>query len=93
MQRIKLFIQSDPKITSFLETPILSKIDKIAGVELLFKKGKYSPETLNFFMILAENGRLELTSKILFSFEQLISAHSGHVTVVVTSAKVISSLI
>lgn len=88
LQRIKQFIVADPKISAFLDTPILSKLDKIAGVEQLLKKGKYSAETLNFFVILAENGRLDMTHKILTSFEQLISAHHGHVTVIVTSAKV-----
>lgn len=88
LARIKLSIAADPKINAFLETPILSKLDKIAGVEQLLKRGKYSAETLNFFVILAENGRLDMTHKILSGFEQLISAHHGHVTVIVTSAKV-----
>jgi F-type H+-transporting ATPase subunit O len=93
LARIKQFISADAKINAFLETPILSKLDKIAGVEQLLAKGKYSAETLNFFVILAENGRLDMTHKILLSFEQLISAHHGHVAVVVTSAKVCSNLI
>lgn len=41
--------------------------------------------------LIAENGRLSQTPKILESFEQLLNAHFGDVTVTVTSAQALSS--
>ncbi|KAJ3116404.1 ATP synthase subunit O, mitochondrial, partial [Phlyctochytrium bullatum] len=87
IQRIKGAIAKDAGLQTFLETPILDRTAKKEGVTSLLSKGKYSEVTTNFFNLLAENGRLDHTSKIVGSFEQLLLAHRGEVPVVVTSAK------
>ncbi|KAI8853132.1 OSCP/delta subunit of ATPase [Chytridium lagenaria] len=87
IQKIKSVIQKDVTLQSFLETPIVGRTAKKDGVSSLLSKGKYSDITANFFSVLAENGRLDHTNKIVSSFEQLLLAHRGEIPVIVTSAK------
>ncbi|KAJ3105685.1 ATP synthase F0 subcomplex subunit OSCP atp5 [Phlyctochytrium planicorne] len=88
IQKIKSALEKDQALQTFLEVPILDRNSKKEGVAALLSKGKYSDVTTNFFGLLAENGRLDHTTKIVSSFEQLLMAHRGEVPVVVTSAKV-----
>lgn len=88
LKKIQMDFAKNKQLVDFLETPVVGKIDKIAGINKLLQGGKYSEVVLNFFNVLAENGRLDQTSKIINAFEQLLGAHRGEVTVVVTSAKV-----
>lgn len=55
---------------------------------VLSKSGKANQITQNFFETLAENGRLNQTTKVIASFEELMSAHRNELPLVVTSAKV-----
>ncbi|KAJ3217578.1 ATP synthase subunit O, mitochondrial [Dinochytrium kinnereticum] len=87
IQKIKAIITKDTALQSFLETPIVDRAAKREGVASLLSKAKYSDVTTNFFGLLAENGRLDHTKKIVSSFEQLLMAHRGEIPVVVTSAK------
>ena len=50
--------------------------------------GKPNQITQNFFETLAENGRLNETTKVSEAFAQLMSAHRNELPLVVTSAKV-----
>lgn len=61
--------------------------------DILAKAGKPSQLTQNFFETLAENGRLNQTSKVIASFEELMSAHRNELPLVVTSAKVKSYIL
>ncbi|CAD6891977.1 unnamed protein product [Tilletia controversa] len=74
--------------TAFLNNPTLATKQKTAGIEqLLSHKGSSADEvTKNLFTVLAENGRLSDTPKVLEGFLELMSAHRGEVTVTVTSA-------
>jgi F-type H+-transporting ATPase subunit O len=47
--------------------------------------------TRNFFKVLAQNGRLNLTPKILLAFDSLMAASRGHVDCVVTSTTKLDS--
>jgi F-type H+-transporting ATPase subunit O len=78
----------NPKIASFLSTPILDKQAKVTGVNALLARTNVDQLTKNFFVLLAENGRLDQSPKILESFSHLVDSMRGHVTVTVTSAKV-----
>ncbi|KAF7723337.1 ATP synthase F0 subcomplex subunit OSCP atp5 [Apophysomyces ossiformis] len=58
------------------------------GVHALLKKsGKVNALTANLFETLAENGRLEQTTKIMDAYAELMSAHRNELPMVVTSAK------
>jgi F0F1-type ATP synthase delta subunit len=61
-------------------------------VSEILTKEKYSQEIVNFFRVLAENGRLNLTHKIINAFEDIIKAQRGQVDFKIVSAKVFSSL-
>lgn len=75
------------EVKAYLETPTIDRQMKKKGIESLLGKGK-SATTTNFFNLLAENGRLGETSKIINAFQSLMIAHRGEVLVTVTSAKV-----
>ncbi len=87
LNKIKPTLSKDTYNT-LLYSPVLDRQSKIQGVQSLLSKGKFNELTVNFFTVLAENGRLAESIKILNSFEQLLKAHRGEVTITVTSAKV-----
>lgn len=86
LKKINSSIQKDAKLKQFLKDPTLTRDQKAAGVQSML--GKYSDLTKNFFVVLAENRRLDETQKIIDSYFQLMSAHRGEVAVTVTTAKV-----
>lgn len=71
---------------AFLVDPSLSSENKKASVLQLLGAQQYSEIVTNFFKVLAENGRLSLTPKILEGFEEIMKAHRKEVTVKITSA-------
>ncbi|KAL9940933.1 hypothetical protein V8E36_000421 [Tilletia maclaganii] len=77
------------KFSAFLNNPTLAAKDKTAGIEKLLGHKNSQPDaiTKNLFSVLAENGRLSDTPKVLEGFLELMSAHRGEVTVTVTTAQ------
>ncbi|GAA5911807.1 F1F0 ATP synthase subunit 5 [Sporobolomyces salmoneus] len=79
----------DASVQDFLANPILSSSDKASGIEALLKKSSpkgASDLTKNFFQVLADNGRLYETNKVITDFLEIMSAHRGEVKVTITSA-------
>jgi F-type H+-transporting ATPase subunit O len=87
LNNLKTLLESDKKVAWFLETPTIDRQKKQKVVDVLLEKGKYSPLVSNFLGVLAENGRLNETEKVISAFSQLMVAVRGEVSVVVTSAK------
>ncbi|KAI9352016.1 OSCP/delta subunit of ATPase [Obelidium mucronatum] len=87
LTKIGAVIDKDSRLQSFLETPIIDRAAKKEGVSSILSAGRYSDLTANFFQVLAENGRLDQTKKVISSFQQLMAAHRGEVVVTVTSTK------
>ncbi|KAI8833839.1 OSCP/delta subunit of ATPase [Chytriomyces cf. hyalinus JEL632] len=87
LNKIGGLIEKDVRVQTFMETPIIDRAAKKAGVASILSSGRYSELTSNFFQVLAENGRLDQTRKVVSSFQQLMTAHRGEVQVTVTSAK------
>ncbi|KXS18643.1 F1 complex, OSCP/delta subunit of ATPase [Gonapodya prolifera JEL478] len=87
LNRMKALLQTDEKFRFFVETPIIAREEKKAGIKDILTKGGYSAVTKNFFDVLADNGRLDQTIKIISSFETLLLASRGLVSCTVTSAK------
>lgn len=82
-------VEKDAALKGFLENPTINRNKKMEGILAVLKKGgKPSQITENFFDTLAENGRLDQTSKVTEAFAQLMSAHRNELPLVVTSAKV-----
>ncbi|RIA95516.1 ATP synthase delta subunit-domain-containing protein [Glomus cerebriforme] len=93
LKKIKTVIEKDSKIRNFLDDPTLSRQNKKSGIQELLKDGKYSETTKNFFIVLAENGRLSQASKIINAYQSLMTASRGEVPVTVISAKQLDSKI
>ena len=86
LAKISQILKKDLKLNDFLKTPLVDRMEKVKGVKQMLQ-GRYSKLIENFFDILAENGRLDQTEKIINSFNSLMAAQRGQVNVVVTSAK------
>ncbi|KAK4704389.1 F-type H+-transporting ATPase subunit delta, partial [Phenoliferia sp. Uapishka_3] len=82
------FIKAEPSVAEFLANPVLSAKDKSEGIDSLLKKASKSPSELtrNLFTVLAENGRLYESDKVINNFLEIMSAHRGEVKVIITSA-------
>ncbi|KAL1918218.1 uncharacterized protein VTP21DRAFT_3484 [Calcarisporiella thermophila] len=87
LKQIHSVIEKDPKVKSFLEDPSQNREHKRASVNALLGKGKYSEITRNLFDLLAENGRLGETPKIINAYQSLMMAHRRELPVTITSAK------
>ena len=87
LETIQKIIEKEPTVKKFMETPLVDRAGKKEGVKLIMSKGSYSDLTKNFFEALAENGRLDQTTKVMAAFKQLMTASRGEVAITVTSAK------
>lgn len=73
-------------LDSYLKNPLIAKEDKSKMLEDIANADGYHATTKTFLMMLAENGRLNQTVKIVESFQEILMAHFGEVRAVVTSA-------
>ncbi|KAG0172565.1 ATP synthase F0 subcomplex subunit OSCP atp5 [Apophysomyces sp. BC1034] len=89
LKQLQSTVSKDKAIQAFLENPTVPRSAKMEGVHALLKKsgGKVNVLTNNLFETLAENGRLEQTTKIMDAFSELMSAHRNELPMVITSAK------
>jgi F-type H+-transporting ATPase subunit O len=85
LAKISKYLQEKPEVEEFLNTPADRKHKMTRVKEIL--GGKYSKIIENFFDVVAENGRLDQTSKIIAAFNTLMTAQRGQVNVTVTSAQ------
>ncbi|GAA6017996.1 hypothetical protein JCM10207_002735 [Rhodosporidiobolus poonsookiae] len=82
-------LSGDATVRDFLANPVLSAADKTSGIQALLKKAspKGSSElTKNLFEVLAENGRLYETDKVIDGFLEIMTAHRGEVKVIITTS-------
>lgn len=87
---VRTAIANEPLISDFFTNPVLSAKDKTASIDALLKKASpkgASELTKNFFEVLADNGRLYESEKVLADFAEIMGAHRGEVKVTITSAE------
>ena len=86
LNALRQLMKGTPTVASFLANPTLQHAEKQAGLADVVKRlgGSTSDYTKNFLNVLAENGRLYETEKVLDGFEQIMSAHRGELQVTVT---------
>ncbi|GAA5897678.1 hypothetical protein JCM6882_000066 [Rhodosporidiobolus microsporus] len=83
-------VSADATVRDFLANPVLSAADKTSGIAALLSKSSpkgASDLTKNLFGVLAENGRLYETDKVIENFLEIMSAHRGEVKVTITTAQ------
>ncbi|KAJ2842550.1 ATP synthase F0 subcomplex subunit OSCP atp5, partial [Coemansia erecta] len=88
LANIEAQFSKDARLAEVLASPMLSKSAK---EQLIDSLGKKSEITTNFFRTLAENNRLNETSRIITAYKSLMEAERGIVSVVVTSAQRLGS--
>lgn len=79
-------MKSTPQVAAFLSNPTLQTDEKTKGLKDLLGRlgGSTSDLTKNLLSVLAENGRLYDTEKVVEGFEQIMSAHRGELEVTIT---------
>ncbi|KAL4656597.1 ATP synthase subunit O, mitochondrial [Arapaima gigas] len=77
----------DPKLSSIVMNPHVKRSIKQKTFNDALVKEKLSPITINLINVLAENGRLTLTSDVISAFGKMMSAHRGEVICSVTTAQ------
>ncbi|CAG8483583.1 6093_t:CDS:2 [Paraglomus occultum] len=86
LKQIESVIAKNSTIQTFLADPSVAREAKKEGVKKLLKQGKYSELTNNFFELLAENGRLGETERVIQKYLQIMVAERGEVPITITSA-------
>lgn len=76
---------------SFLENPSEGREKKKAVVVEMLSKQKYSSEMVNFFKVLADNGRLNDSLKIINCYEQLMKDYNSEINVKIIANQVNNS--
>jgi F-type H+-transporting ATPase subunit O len=90
LQAIKASVDSVPAFADFLANPTLNRKGKAGDIAAIMKAGKYNKVTASFFNVLAENGRLGATSKIVDTFSELMMATRGETPAKIISAEALS---
>ncbi|XP_044526169.1 LOW QUALITY PROTEIN: ATP synthase subunit O, mitochondrial [Gracilinanus agilis] len=84
-------ILKEPKTVASFMNPHIKRTIKMAALNDLIAKEKFSPITTNFMKLLAENGRLNNTPGIISAFSTIMSVHRGEVPCSVTTASALDS--
>ncbi|XP_040279075.1 ATP synthase subunit O, mitochondrial [Bufo bufo] len=85
LNRVSTLIK-DPQLSIVIADPHIKRALKQKTVSDILTKEKFSPITLNFVNLLAENGRLRYTPEVIGAFAKMMSAHRGEVLCSVTTA-------
>ncbi|CAG8532189.1 7101_t:CDS:2 [Paraglomus brasilianum] len=85
LKQIESVITKNSTIRTFLADPSVAREAKKEGVRRLLKQGKYSELTNNFFDLLAENGRLGETERVIQKYLQIMVAERGEIPITITS--------
>ena len=75
MKSIREMVGDSKEFQTFVYTPGIAADEKMAAVTQISKK--MSPMSQNFLMLLVENKRLDLVSKMIDSFEELYREEKG----------------
>ena len=88
LQKIRKKLEKSVEINRFFKDPSENRQKKKIMMEKLFSDTHYEKTVLNMLMILTDNGRLSLTSKVIDTFEKIMEAHNKISLIKVTSATV-----
>merc|ERR1711988_441398 len=80
-------VMGSEAVQQLLTNPSIPKNSKQDAIGALMEKSKFADSTKNFFMVLAENGRLAELEGIMGKFDELQRAAKGEVHAQVTVAE------
>jgi len=83
--------QKEPALKSFLMNPSVQRKEKIEVTREIVEKSSVSPLVKNLFVVMAENGALHVSDKVIAAFVAIMSAQRKEVVVIVTTAKKLSA--
>lgn len=81
------FMKTDLKLREFIMDPSIKRSLKVKGLTAVAGKAALCPESTNFLLTLAENGRLKKINNVINAFKTIMAAHRGEVTCEVITAK------
>lgn len=86
LKALSQIITTTPEVATFLANPTLPANEKASGMKKLLEKigATSSDYTKNFLNVLAENGRLYETEKVIEAFEQIMSSYRGELEITIT---------
>ncbi|KAK5981505.1 Mitochondrial ATP synthase O subunit [Trichostrongylus colubriformis] len=90
LQKIRGVFQQEPSFKEFVLNPTLKRTKKKVITLEIAKKLGLAQESSNFLALLAENGRLSKLEAVVSSFEHIMRAHRGELSIEVTSAEPLS---
>ncbi|EUB61766.1 ATP synthase subunit O, mitochondrial [Echinococcus granulosus] len=85
--KLKNTLATDAKLSHFCHDPTIKRHVKVQAFSNVLNKLGLSSQAFNMLQLLAQNGRLDILSKVLTTFEQIMVSHRGEVSCVVTTAK------
>ncbi|OFZ16662.1 MAG: ATP synthase F1 subunit delta [Bdellovibrionales bacterium RBG_16_40_8] len=68
LKTVHVIIEENKIIADFISTPLISSGEKVAVLQKAIKDSGLPTEVINFVLLLAKRGRLELLSNIIYSF-------------------------
>eukprot|EP00057_Strongylocentrotus_purpuratus_P033653 XP_792250.2 PREDICTED: ATP synthase subunit O, mitochondrial [Strongylocentrotus purpuratus] len=78
-------------LSDFMKNPTINKKAKISVISDVLKGEKMADSTVNFFGMLAENGRLNKVKEIFVAWTKIMAAHKGEIICKVTTAKTLDA--
>mmetsp|Transcript_41143 Transcript_41143/g.73988 ORF Transcript_41143/g.73988 Transcript_41143/m.73988 type:complete len:230 (-) Transcript_41143:153-842(-) len=80
-------LKSNPSTGAYMLDPTINKVSKAKTISATLTEAKYSPTMVKLMTAMAENGRMGEVFKVGDGFKQLVRAHRGQVSAVITSAQ------
>jgi len=87
LKSVRKLFQTDIQFRDFMLDPTHKRNHKKQAIEAIVKKLGFSDTSLNFLVLVAENGKLKKLQAMIKSYEQIMSAHRGELFCSVITAK------
>ncbi|XP_071509166.1 ATP synthase subunit O, mitochondrial-like [Diadema antillarum] len=91
MSSVEALMGKSAALGDFMGNPTIKKQQKMSVLTDVLKGEKISTSTVNFFGLLADNGRLGKVKEVFVSWRRIMAAHRGEVVCNVTTAKTLDS--